>query len=71
MYKFIPLTNSERLAAIPEEDYELVCDLDWHLEDGYWAATNVDGEMVELGIFVRRLRGERLLSPAPWRNNLN
>jgi hypothetical protein len=69
---FIPLTNSESFAVVEPADYELVRHLEWRLEDESWAATTLEnGEVIEMGILLKRLRGARLLSPAPWRDQLN
>jgi hypothetical protein len=71
MFRFIPLTNSESFAAVGPADYELVRHLQWHLEEEGWAATELNGELIEMGIYIKRARGEAPLSPAPWRDQLN
>jgi hypothetical protein len=69
---FIPLKGSNSYAAVSEEDHALISGFEWRLEDSSWAATTLEnGEVIEMGILLKRLRGARLLSPAPWRDQLN
>jgi hypothetical protein len=65
------LANSDSFVALSQADYELVRHLPWHLEDECWAATELNGELIEMGIYIKRARGEAPLSPAPWRDKLN
>ena len=70
-YKHIPLKGSDRLVALLPADYELVQGYQWRLEDGA-AVTQIGNELVEIGLLLRRLKGERvLLSGTPWRDRNN
>jgi hypothetical protein len=71
-YKYIKLENSDSLAAVPAEDYALVAGYRWHLVDGAAACTMIGNDLVEVGVLIERLKGERrLLSGTPWRDGNN